>query len=274
MSPTRGRALVFLLALTGLAVGARAARAQTATALAFEGFELAESRFGPPKAEPVFTAGERIWLRGTARGLGADDRGELVLGIGAALDRPAAEVAPRETIRARDAFAARALPIAVSFPVGGAATAGEHELVLVVEDRTRGARAVREVKIRLAAPDGPTPLNPYFAADPDGEIERPGEFRVGETVRLFFGVVGLAPLAKKVRLEGDLEVREVATGETVSRSPKVLALEGGAQGGVPALDAQIAATATRPGRFLFRVIIHDRNAKKDAVLEREAVVRP
>lgn len=268
MSPTRPlRVLLALLALSG------AARAQTGTALAVDGFELAESRFGPAKQTAIFAPGERIFVRCTARGLGVDAAGDMVLGVGLALDRPPAEVEPKEAIRAPDAFGARAVPVAVSFPVGGAATAGEHALALVLEDRVTHARAAREAKVTLRAPDGPTALNAYFAADAEGEIERPGEFRVGETIRLAFGVVGLAAQGGRVRLEGDLEIRDQANGATLSRRPKVLALEGGALKGVPALDAAVAATATRPGRFLFRVTIRDRNARREAVIEREAVVR-
>ena len=261
-------------ALPRRARGVDAPSPPTSTSLTIEGFELAESRFGPAKLAPTYIAGERLCVRLLARGLTADAEGRLSLGVGIALDRAERDVAPFETIGAPDVFAARALPVAVSFPIGGGATAGPHTLVLVLEDRTTGERRARTEKIEIRAPATLTALNPYFAADADGEVERPAEFRTGETIRLLFGVVGLKPAGGRVRVEGDLEVRDVASGATVSRRARVLALEGGVTSGLPALDAALATTATRAGRFLLRVTVRDLNTSKEAVIEREVSVRP
>jgi hypothetical protein len=254
------------------------ARAQAAPPpLAIEGFALALSRYGPVAAEErTWLPGERVCARFLAVGIAPDGKGDLALAVGAALDRAAADVAPREVLRAPDAFAARRLPVAISFPIAGGAAPGPHTLAIVIEDRTTGARATRTAVIRVGVLRSLAALNPCFAADPDGEIERPAEFHVGETMRLVFGAAGLEPLGGKVRLEGDLEVRDEETAVTLSRRPRVLALEAPAEknGPIAALDASILATATRPGTFLFRVILRDVNARKEAVIEREVIVRP
>jgi hypothetical protein len=262
-------AFVLVLALEVLA-----GELPPAPPLAVSGLELAESRFGPRRASRKFVPGERVYVRALVEDLSPGRDGALALGVGIALDRPEAEVAPEEDLRAPDLFAARAFPLAVSFPIPPGAQAGEHRLVIALEDRTSGARATRTLRIEVAPPSGLVALNPFFAADPDGRIERPAEFRVGETVRLFFGVLGLEALGGRVRLEGDLEVRDAASGKTISARPRALAIEEAAQGGLVALDASIAATATRPGRFLFRIVVRDRNAAREAVIERGIEVRP
>lgn len=248
----------------------------TATPFAIEAFELAGSRFGPRREPPSYVAGERVWIRLLARGLGRDEAGDVALGVGIGLDRPEADVRALETLRAPDLFGAAALPVAVSFPLPPGVPPGKRELTVALEDRATGARQTIRAAVEVRPLErGPVALNPYFAADAEGAIERPGEFHVGETMHLIFGVIGLEPAGGSVRCEADLEVREAAApGRPISRRRRVLALESPAREGVPALDAAVSATATAPGTFLIRVVVRDLNTGREAAIERAATVRP
>ena len=252
------------------AQGADGAASPTASALAIEGLTLTESRFGPPRAGRKYVIGERLCARFAVRGAGSDASGLLRLRLRVGVGRA---VPVEQELEAADLFGARSLPFAFSFPIGPGAAVGEHELVVEVEDAERGGRAAVRQRIEIGLPAGLTSLNPYFASDEAGRYERSAEFVVGEAVRLFFGVVGLARSGECVRLSGDLEVLEEETDRVLTRRERALLLEAPAAPGVAVLDASLVATATRPGRFRFRVLVRDLNSGEGACLERAFAVR-
>ncbi|HVY62237.1 MAG TPA: hypothetical protein VHF22_11325 [Planctomycetota bacterium] len=279
------RRVLILLALAagGLAparaADAPAAATATSAPFAIDGFELAASRLGPARASREFLALERVVVRFVVRGFAApkDDPAGFAIGIGVAVGPPRADAATAEVPRigaqrGRDAFAAGAVPITLSFPLGGGVTAGTQEIVIEVVDEPTGRRARRVEAIEVRAPDRLAILGTYFSADAAGEIERPPVFTVGEDVRLNFGVAGLLARDGRIRGRTDLRVLD-AEGKVVSEREGLMRLESEVKPGLAAIDGATAITATRPGTFRLEIVQHDLNARTTTRVERTIEVR-
>ena len=269
--------IAFLLTIASVAHAADGPAAPTRAALEIESFELAGSRLGPARADRVFYATERVVVRLKVRGFGApaSDPGGFALGIGLAVRKAGAEgKVPRVgSERGPNAFGASSAPVTLSFPIGGAVTSGEQELVVAVEDEPSGRRVERRERFEVRAPDRLVILGTYFAADGAGEIERPPVFTVGEDVLLRFAAAGFAPRNGKVRGRTDLRVRD-ASGALVSERRGLMTLETEVKPGVAAIDGSTSLTATRAGIFRLEIEQHDLNALTTATVERTIEVRP
>lgn len=231
--------------------------------LILKNLRLAESEYGPVKADRIIMPGEKVHILFDSVGIKKDGNAlkiKLSYNVTGADGKSAGDF-PGEETGLIDPFARDYVRTYVSVQFSEDIPLGKYNIAVAIEDVAGNKSAKADVPIEVVAP-ALRLMNLRLGVDPKSDVEHGPVVAEGESLCILYRIAGLKVDGGKAHVQQDIVIEDAA-GKEISRVPNVIDTE--VEMDAKTVPAHQQINFSSAGTYKVKIVLRDVLAGKEVV---------